>query len=138
VTMRPEPVSDEVSEPFWRAAAAETLVVEHCSSCERFVHPPRDRCPRCRGELAWRPVSGLGTVYSTTVVHRAWLEDFDRPVPYTLLLVELTEQQGLLMVSDCSEETGRDIRIGDPVTVVFERHPAFTLPQFRPAGTVAA
>lgn len=136
MTVRPTPVIDAVSEPFWQSAASGQLSIAYCPSCERFIHPPRSQCAECGGEFEWRAVSGRGRVYSRTVPRRVWLEGFDRPAPYGFFVVELEEQAGLLLPSDCSYEVIQHIRVGDEVEVTFEDHPGFTLPQFRPSADV--
>jgi uncharacterized OB-fold protein len=130
--MRPRPVTGAVSEPFWRAAADGRLELTYCPACRLFTHPPRARCGACAGDLEWREVSGRGEVWAVTIPRREWVPGFDRAAPFGLLIVELDEQDGLLMPSDCDVETASGLRVGQPVEVCFEGHEGYTLPQFRP------
>lgn len=83
------------------------LEVQLCASCARRVFPPRTLCPHCGGgELAFRPVSGLGTVYSTTVVRQRDAEGG----PYNLALVDLDE--GVRLMSRIEGLLPQDVRIG--------------------------
>jgi uncharacterized OB-fold protein len=132
--VRPSPLVDAVSEPFWRAADNGALKLAFCPQCLWFTHPPRARCATCGHVVEWREVSGRGEVWAVTIPRRDWLPGFDRPAPFGLLIVELDEQEGLLMVSDCDIETASRLRVGVPVEVTFEAHEGYTLPQFRPVG----
>ena len=130
--MRPRPVTDAVTEHFWRAIENGRLELAYCPTCRRFTHPPRARCGACGGDLEWKEVSGRGKVWALTIPRREWVPGFDRAVPFGLFIVELDEQDGLLMTSDCDVETASGLRIAQPVEVCFEAHEGYTLPQFRP------
>jgi uncharacterized protein len=136
--MRPGPVIDAVSEPFWRAVANGKLELTYCPTCRLFTHPPRARCGNnCRGDLEWREVSGRGVVWAVTIPRREWVPGFDRPAPFGLFVVQLDEQDGLLMLSDCDLDTALRLQVGQPVEVCFEAHEGYTLPQFRPVSRPA-
>jgi uncharacterized protein len=138
--MRPRPVVDAVSEPFWRAVENSQLQLAYCPVCRRFTHPPRAHCGTCGGDLEWREVSGRGQVWAVTIPRREWLPGFDRAAPFGLFIVQLDEQDGLLMPSDCDLDTALRLDIGQRVEVYFEAYQGFTLPQFRPVtrtGTAA-
>ena len=56
---KPVPVPDEVTGPFWEAANRGVLAIQHCESCDYYVHPPEALCPRCQAQdLRFREVSG--------------------------------------------------------------------------------
>ncbi|MCK9894521.1 OB-fold domain-containing protein [Frankia sp. AgB32] len=135
-TPRPLPVPDEVSRPYWAAAARHTLVVARCSRCASFVLPPGQTCPHCHSvdpRFRFEPVSGTGTVRSWTVVRQAFLPGFGAEVPFVLVDVELTEQSELRMIGRLLDGPAAALRLGDRVTVAFEdvapgvSIPAFTL-----------
>ncbi len=35
------------AEGYWEATRERRLVVQHCPACDRWIHPPRPRCPSC-------------------------------------------------------------------------------------------
>ena len=122
---------------FWEACARRELVVQRCSDCDTLRHTPELICYNCHSfEYDWKQVSGKGTVYShMNVVHPVHPATWDR-VPFNVVLVELSDVQGIRMVGnvvDCSYE---DIYIGMPVEVTFEDHPdeGVTLPLWKRAG----
>lgn len=77
------------SRPFWDGLGRGEIVVTWCDACDRQVWPPRDRCPVCLGApVGTRTLSGEGTLYSFTVVHRAD-PAFAGAVPYVVAYVSL-------------------------------------------------
>lgn len=87
-----------VTRPYWQATAAGELQLQRCRECQRWQHPPRAICTVCGSEqaLEWQQVSGIGTVFSSTVVHRALISELRPFVPYVLALVELREGPRLM------------------------------------------
>ncbi|WP_153395552.1 Zn-ribbon domain-containing OB-fold protein [Ornithinicoccus halotolerans] len=128
---RPGPTPTPVSQPFWDAAAAGTLTLQHCGRCDAVVFYPRHRCPRCWAEaLAWRPASGRGTVATYTVVHKPGHPAFAPDTPYVVALIDLAEGPRMLSaVVGC--EPGQ-VRIGMPVRVRFTAGADHPLPLFEP------
>jgi uncharacterized OB-fold protein len=98
--MIPELLADwsptPVTRPYWQATAAGELQLQRCRECQRWQHPPRGICTVCGSErgLGWQRVSGIGTVFSSTVVQRA-----------LLALVELQEGPRLMTLLE-SADTG--------------------------------
>lgn len=122
--MRPVPVPDEQSAPFWAAAADGVLVIARCSRCATLAHPPDLVCPSCGSTdpaFRFEPVSGRGTVRSWTVVRRAFLPGFDDDMPFVLVDVALDEQDDLRMIGRLVDGPDGPLRIGDRVTTTFER-----------------
>jgi uncharacterized OB-fold protein len=130
---KPLPAIDDLTRPFWHAAAQHQLVIQRCQECNYFNHPPRPLCDACLSQrLEFAPVSGRGTVYSYTVMHQPNIAGFEKEVPYINVLVELDEQPRLFMVSYLPISEREKIRIGGRVEVTFEKiDDEVTLPQFR-------
>jgi len=132
----PVPHPDADSARFWAATLAGRLELPRCRSCGQLVWYPRRRCPGCHGDdLDWEVLSGLGTVYASTVVHRA-PESFAGPVPYVVALVDLDEGARLMTnIVDCPPET---VAIGMRVGVTFQRvSDQAALPLFAPRNEAA-
>lgn len=130
---KPLPAIDELTKPFWQAAAQHQLALQRCQDCNYFNHPPRPLCDACLSQrLEFVPVSGRGTVYSYTVMHQPNIAGFEKEVPYINMLVELDEQPRLFMVSFLPISERDKIRIGGKVEVTFDKiNDEVTLPQFR-------
>lgn len=130
---KPLPAVDELTQPFWEAAARQQLVIQRCQECAYFNHPPRTVCDACQSQrLAFVPVSGRGRIYSYAVMHQPNIAGFEQDIPYLNLLIELDEQPRLLLVSYLPMAAKAAVHIGAAVEVFFEPVNAeITLPQFR-------
>lgn len=128
--MIPLPRPTLLSQPHWDGCRAGKLRVQRCDGCALYVFIPQPLCPRCLGtQLSWVDTSGLGTVYSYTVVHRPQRPEF--AVPYVVAIVELDE--GFHMLTNLVECRPEDVEVGMPVVVHFQRmSDAITLPYFKP------
>lgn len=127
------PVPDRDSAPFWAATVEGRLDLQRCPSCGLVVFYPRARCQRCHAAgLAWETMTGHGTVYAFTIVHRAPDPSLADAVPYVVALVDLAEGARLMTnIVDCRPD---DVRIGMPVAVRFQQvSDQVALPLFRPA-----
>jgi uncharacterized OB-fold protein len=134
------PLGDEESEGFWEGTLAGELRVQACTSCGRLRFPPRVMCPHCQSTgREWRPVSGLGTIWSFVVAHPPLLPAYAAFAPYPVITVTLQEDPALRMVGNLVSTANGAINdidpativIGEPVTVDFS-------PRRRPDGTLLA
>lgn len=133
--LRPRPTADGPTQPFWAAAQRGQLAIQRCQACRLWQQPPSTGCHRCGGgPLAFEPVSGAAQLFSWSVVHQGLSPGFEERVPYLILVVELVEQAGLLMLTDMAfeESVAAELKVGAPMQVWFDAiAPDFTLPQFR-------
>jgi len=131
----PLPAITDDTRPFWEACRREELVIQRCTACTAFRHPPSPICWRCRSfDHRWERVSGRGTVFSHAIVHRAFLPDVEAHVPYTVVVVALDDADGVRVISNLLEAAPGQVAIGLRVEVVFEAVTAdVTVPRFRPA-----
>jgi uncharacterized OB-fold protein len=131
---RPLPVPDAATGPYWAAAREQRLVMPRCEDCGLYHFYPRTLCPHCSSpQLQWMQVSGAGTVYSFTVIHRAPSPAFAGAVPYVVAAVKLAE--GPHMMTNVVGIAPDTVRIGMPVQVVFHKFSEeITLPMFAPAA----
>ena len=88
-------------------------------------------CPHCLSDkLAWKRLSGKGTVSTWVVFHRNWFPEFAADVPYAAVQVELAE--GPRITSNLVNVPNEAVRMGMAVEVVFDDvTPEVTLPRFR-------
>ena len=125
----PRPVVEPDTQPYWDAAERGELVVPRCRTCDQPFWYPRGFCPRCGGtDLDWPVTSGLGEVYSFTIVRRA-AEPWGSHSPFVLAYVTLDEGVTVQAnVVDCSSDA---LAPGLRVRAVFERQDAEDLPVLR-------
>jgi uncharacterized protein len=130
---RPEPNAD--SRAYWEAARDRRLVVRQCRECGTRHFMARGQCPSCwSDQLDWVDCSGLGTIYSASVVRRAPTPDFAGIAPYVIALIDLDE--GPRMFANVVGEGALEVDIGDRVRVTFEdRGDGALIPQFERAPT---
>ncbi len=128
------PAMTELTSPYWQAARQGRLLVQECQQCHQLWHPPLPACPGCHhrgGMPGWREVSGLGTVYSYTVVTHPTHYEFADLVPYVVAIVELAE--GPRLVTGITGCAPRDVRVGMAVRATFVPVTGdITLPYFEP------
>lgn len=84
-----------------------SFLIQRCQSCEEYVFYPRMICPHCgSNQLEWVEPTGLGQVYSTTVVKRKEEHGGD----YNVALINLDE--GVRLMSRVEGIAPADVYIG--------------------------
>lgn len=118
---RPVPVPEELTRPYWDAAAADRLVLQRCQNCHRFQHPPTATCCHCQSaDLGWAEARRTGRIKSMTVLQQDRVVGFEDVLPLAVVVVESDEQQGLYLIGNLPRDEGSRARIGDPVVMFFE------------------
>jgi uncharacterized OB-fold protein len=113
------PQSDPESAPYWEGIQQGELRIQRCRICQRHVFYPRSLCPHCHSDqLTWVRATGRGTIYSYTVVHRAF-GPFAAEAPFIIAIVELEE--GVRLMSRLINSPRERVCIGSAVQVSFER-----------------
>lgn len=131
------PVPDSETAPYWEATREGRLLIKHCTACGKAFFYPRTYCPACwSADTEWVEASGLGTVYTFTVVHQNDLPPFNDRVPYVVAIVELEE--GVRMTANVEGIEPADVRCDMAVRVAFREETrteddVVALPVFRPA-----
>ena len=135
VSQRPAPNPSPQSQPFWDGCAKEQLLLQQCSACQTYRHPPNPICPSClSSEYQWVPSSGRGTVYTFSVVHQVFGRAWQALVPYVLAVITLAE--GPRLLSNIVDVPPEDIHIGMSVEVFFQAvSEDAKIPLFRPVAT---
>ena len=126
------PRRTEETGPFWDACAQRRLVLPKCTSCSGYFWYPRAVCPLCGAtEVGWEQVSGLGTVYTYTIIRRG-AGPYKEHAPYVLAYVELAEGPKMLTNIVCDDPMS--IRCGQSVKVRFDAAgDSDAIPRFEPA-----
>jgi len=129
---KPVPIVNPWARPFWDAAREESLVIQRCKDCDKYIFYPRIACPHCFSDnLEWVEASGKGTIYSFTVVENNAPSAFIGEMPYVVAIIKLEE--GVQMLSNVVECDLDELHCEMPVEVTFEKlSDEFTLPKFRP------
>ena len=69
--------------------------------------------------LAFQQVSGRGRIYSHALIHGTRLAEFEDILPYTVILVELEEQKGLIVNANMPDTRSEKVHSDVPVEVYF-------------------
>jgi len=130
-SLRPVPVPDEASAPFFEGGARGELMVQRCASCGAFMWPVKPRCVECfSGEVEWTPARGRAELYSFVVVHQRY-PGFEEP--YVVATVETPE--GVRFNTSIVRSDADALTIGMQLTVVFEPvSDVVVVPKFAPAA----
>lgn len=119
---KPLPQPTPISAPFWEGLKAHAVRIQQCESCGHWIFFPRAHCPSCAStRLAWRDVSGEGTVYTYTIARVPTLPEFTDEMPQLLAVVALDEGPHLNTTLVGVRED--DITIGMRVRPVFDERP---------------
>lgn len=133
--LRKLPALTPETQAFWTGGKHGRLLIQRCTDCGHYQHPPTPLCPVCRTEtMAPCPVSGRGTVKTFTVNHQQWLPGLNQH--FIFAAVELPEQAELYVFSNIIAPPG-SVHIGLPVKVCFEHHDDVWLPLFEPENSSA-
>lgn len=129
--MTPDNAAQASPRQHYLAACAEGRLVYQHGEGEGVIFPPRLPETGRDGLLAWRDSSGMGKVYSMTVIHPRNEE------PYVLALVDLDE--GFRMMSRIDTPDPEVVQIGQRVEVRFRKleDDGPELPVFAPVENAA-
>lgn len=115
---RPAPIPDAESAPYWAATVEGRLMIQRCVACGHYQLYGRSHCLVCRAPVEWTEASGLGSVYSYTIIRQNPSRSFRHLLPFVVGLVDLAEGPRLMTnIVDCRPD---EVRIGAAVQVRFE------------------
>jgi uncharacterized OB-fold protein/acyl dehydratase len=122
---KPLPKATALSQPFWDALKAQEVHLQQCADCGQWLFFPRAHCPHCGSRhLAWKHVSGEGTLYTFTVARVPTLPEFTDEMPQLLAVVSLDEGPHI-NTSVVGAEPGA-LRVGMRMRPVFDQRPGST------------
>ena len=134
--LKPIPLPDDITRPYWDAAKKHELRIQHCKACSNYQHPPEEQCSQCgASEFDWPKLSGQGVVYTFVIDRRLMTPSFNEP--YVIAQINPVEAQHDTVrittnMRDCELD---DVYCGMPVEILFEDvTDEITLPQFRPTA----
>ena len=118
---KPIPVPDEVSKPFWEACNQNKLIVQYCTTDQRWQYPPAKVCAQCAKSenLEWRQTSGKGHILDYIVIYDARVRAFRAEQPVNLAVVTMDEDPGINFLSNLPGRRADDVPVGAAVSVIF-------------------
>lgn len=132
--IKPLPVPEKWSRPFWEASKQHKLVLKKCKACGFIDHPPYLYCTNCGSEDGeWIEASGKATLFAYAINEYAVPFPFWDDMPYVVAMIDLPE--GVRMISNIVECEHDQLVNGMELEVVFDdASPEYTLVKWRPAG----
>ena len=119
--MKPSPVPDEVSKPFWDACNEGRLVVQSCTECVWLQHPPQKACASCGSEnMEFKQMSGRGKIHGYLISHDSRVMMLQEIQPFNLAVIELEDAPEIKMLSHLPGVPTDEIPVGAAVEVEFE------------------
>ena len=119
---------------FGRAMRRHEPACQRCSQCGTWIWQPLVQCPQCLSfDLGYEKISGLGKVFSYSIVKSTRSRIWSDVVPYVVATVAMEEGIRMkFMLVHCHPD---DVKVGLPVRMIFKDvTPDWTMPQFEPYG----
>jgi uncharacterized protein len=129
---------DDLSAPFFAAAARGELLIRHCKACGAHSWPVRGfgefnlRCPECGSDATeWVTAAGQGTLVTWAVAYQRPAAPGGPPRQTVVAMVELAE--GPWLGAQLTDVNQADLADGLPLQVAFARPDGGeSVPVFRP------
>ncbi len=97
------------------------LLLNQCTGCETWHHPPRPICPACWStDVSAQDIQGSGTVALVTILRQGPRQPgVDYEGGHVLVAVELDEQSGLRVPGTVVGVPAEEVAVGDRVQLVW-------------------
>ena len=94
---KPNPIPDELTQPFWDACNQRQLVLQNCTKCDKLQYPPKPRCTICGSadNLEWKEVEGKGHIMEAVVIHDSRIRLLREEQPLNFAIVTLDQDPGI-------------------------------------------
>ena len=128
----PLPATDEIdTKEYWEHVTRKEFVVQQCSDCGTFTHPPGPICYACHSfNHKLTPVEGKGQIYSYIICYHPVHPALRDHPPYNVAIVELPEVGGVRFVGNIIDADNDELYVGMPVKATFEERGGVTYPQW--------
>lgn len=127
---------DHDNKAYYRGLLQQKLLLNCCSDCGQWHHPPRPSCPACWSwEIEAREVAGRGEVYLLSFINGRTAHSSVSD-PYPVAAVDLVE--GVRFTSTIVNCPKEEIIIGMPVRLAWVEEDGMPMPVFEPAPRALA
>jgi uncharacterized OB-fold protein len=104
--------------PFWESINNHQAKIQECSDCGIMRFIPLEICPKCHSaDYQWAAISGRGSVYTYTIIHRAPTPAYQADAPY--VIAHVTLEEGPRMIANMVGINPEDVQIGMPVHITY-------------------
>ena len=121
--VRPAPVANNLTKPFWDACNEQRLVLQNCTACNRLHYPPTQKCTKCGSEekLVWKEVQGKGHIDVFFVIRDSRIKGFQPAQPVNFAVITLDEDPGINFLSNLPGTRPGEVTPGASVKLIFEK-----------------
>jgi len=122
---------DPADLPFWQACKEGRFLLHRCETCGRSYWPATRCLEHGNQAMRWVEASGTGTLYTYTVMHKAYTRDTVGKVPFVVAVVQLDEGPFFhTNVVGCAPDA---VAVGQRLKAEMSQHASgLTIPVFRP------
>ena len=122
----------------YRGRLQRRLLVNTCTGCGAWHHPPKPVCPQCwSSAVEATEVSGSGVIHLAVFLHQGPpAEGVDYSTPYPVVSVHLDDAPGTRFTSTVVGADNDDIAIGQRVRLDWTTRAGSPMPVFRIDGEV--
>lgn len=123
---KPNPIPDELTQPFWDACNQRQLVLQNCTKCDKLQYPPKPRCTTCGSadNLGWKEVEGKGHIMEAVIIHDSRIRLLREEQPLNFAIVTLDQDPGINFLSNLPGTTVGEAPVGSPVELIFQQTPS--------------
>ncbi|OCS85641.1 Zn-ribbon domain-containing OB-fold protein [Caryophanon tenue] len=120
---KPIPLKTLDNAPYWDAADRHELVLQKCTCCHTYNHPPGPACANC-GDVAleWENQGSTisGHVYSYVVSYRPFLPGFQNDLPLVIAVIALDHLPDVKIMGNVLGGNADNVTIGTAVSMVWD------------------
>lgn len=103
---------------FWDSINNHQAKIQKCSACGKMRFIPLELCPKCHAaDYEWTAISGNGSVYTYTIIHRAPTAAYQTDAPY--VIAHVTLEEGPRMIANMVGIDPDEVQIGMPVHITY-------------------
>jgi uncharacterized OB-fold protein len=125
---------DPADLPFWEGCLEGRFMLHRCAICQRSYWPASRCVEHGSAAMAWVTVSGIGSLYTYTVMHHAFTSSMKAKVPYVVGVIRLDE--GPFYHSNVIDCPPGELRIGMLLRAEMTKHESgLIVPVFRRLAT---
>ncbi len=89
--------ANDIFSTWWQKVKGLGFALPQCQDCSKFHFYPQSSCPHCLGERIEPGVaSGMGEIFSFSVVYRAPNKKFSQQLPYVIGIIKTQEGPHLM------------------------------------------
>ena len=129
---RGEPITHD-NAAHYRGRLQKSLLINRCSECGHWHHPPKPVCPECwSDQLVPTAVTGDGEIHLAIFLHQGPpAEGVDYSSPHPVVTADIDDAPGVRFTTTVIDAVNEDITIGSRVRLDWVQRQGSPFPVFR-------